>query len=295
MSETYQVFALKYAERNTRTRADSFLFDDDHASPHPMDYYVWVARNNSRTILVDTGYDRAEGQRRGRAVIAAPRQILREIGLRSDDIQHVIITHLHYDHAGTLYDFGKAQFHLQASEMAFATGPCMCHEALRETYTAEHVCEMVRMVYSGRVTFYDGDGEVAPGLTVHRVGGHSGGMQVVRVMTTGGPLVLASDASHFYENFEQKKLFPIVVDAEAMLKGFDRLIELAGGDPKRVVPGHDPLVRARVFRRKKFGGMEVSDAKKLRALEDENARLKKLLAEAYLDNAAMKDLLAKNW
>lgn len=47
--------------------------------------------------------------------------------------------------------------------------------------------------------------------------------------------------------------------------------------------------------RKKFGGMEVSDAKKLRALEDENARLKKLLAEAHLDNAAMKDLLAKNW
>ena len=45
----------------------------------------------------------------------------------------------------------------------------------------------------------------------------------------------------------------------------------------------------------KFGGMEVSEAKRLRALEGENARLKKLLADAMLDNAALKDLLAKKW
>ena len=44
----------------------------------------------------------------------------------------------------------------------------------------------------------------------------------------------------------------------------------------------------------KYGGMEVSDAKRLRGLEDENRRLKKLLAEAMLDNAALKDLLGKN-
>ena len=45
----------------------------------------------------------------------------------------------------------------------------------------------------------------------------------------------------------------------------------------------------------KYGGLEVSDAKRLRALEDENAKLKRLLAEAMLDNAGLKDLLAKNW
>ena len=45
----------------------------------------------------------------------------------------------------------------------------------------------------------------------------------------------------------------------------------------------------------KFGGMEVAEAKKLRTLEDENAKLKKLLADAMLDNAALKDLLAKKW
>lgn len=45
----------------------------------------------------------------------------------------------------------------------------------------------------------------------------------------------------------------------------------------------------------KFGGMDVSDARKLKALEDENARLKKLLAEVMLDNAMLKDLNAKKW
>lgn len=45
----------------------------------------------------------------------------------------------------------------------------------------------------------------------------------------------------------------------------------------------------------KFGGLEVSDAKRLKALEDENTRLKKLLAEAMLDNAMLKDVASKKW
>lgn len=45
----------------------------------------------------------------------------------------------------------------------------------------------------------------------------------------------------------------------------------------------------------KYGGLEVSEAKRLRALEDENAKLKRLLAETMLDNAGLRDLLAKNW
>jgi len=45
----------------------------------------------------------------------------------------------------------------------------------------------------------------------------------------------------------------------------------------------------------KYGGLDVSEAKRLRLLEDENRKLKKLLAESVLDNAALKELLAKKW
>ena len=108
-------------------------------------------------------------------------------------------------------------------------------------FTADHVCDMVRKVYSGRVVFHDGDGSVAEGVTVHRIGGHSRGLQAVRVKTANGYMCLASDASHYYENFLKKKPFPIVVDLEEMITGYDRLTELATS-PSRVIPGHDPLV-----------------------------------------------------
>ncbi|NRG18991.1 N-acyl homoserine lactonase family protein [Rhizobiales bacterium] len=242
MDETYEVYALKYAQRGGRTRGDSFLFDDDHASPHDIDYYIWLIRNENRMIVVDTGYDEEEGIRRGRPVLRDPAVCLADFGVDPDAVETVVVTHLHYDHAGSLDRFANARFHLQEAEMAYATGPCMCHQALNHPFTADHVCQMVRKVYSGRVVFHDGVGSVAPGVEVHALGGHSRGLQCVRVKTNAGWLVLASDASHYYENFRRRKLFPIVENAEAMLEGFRRLPLLAS-NAKLVVPGHDPLVR----------------------------------------------------
>ncbi|MCG6904271.1 MAG: N-acyl homoserine lactonase family protein [Rhodobacter sp.] len=244
MSELWQVYAVKYAERNTRTRSDSFLDDDHPAAPHGMDYFVWVLDNGARRIVVDTGYDMAEGLRRDRPIIRDPAQALLALDLDPETVETVIITHLHYDHAGGLERYPAARFHLQAADMAFATGPCMCDVNLQMPFTVDHVCQMVRHVYSGRVVFHEGDGKIAPGVTVHCIGGHSRGLQAVRVMTAIGPVCLASDAAHYYENFEARKLFPIVVDRDAMLRGFDRITELAG-DKARVIPGHDPLVRKR--------------------------------------------------
>ena len=76
-------------------------------------------------------------------------------------------------------------------------------------------------VYAGRVVFHDGDVELAPGLSLHRVGGHTDGLQVVRVHTEVGWIVLASDATHYYENFTAGRPFPIVFDVGAMLEGYD--------------------------------------------------------------------------
>jgi glyoxylase-like metal-dependent hydrolase (beta-lactamase superfamily II) len=244
MSETYEILALKYAEFTQRKRFESFIAADDHDGPHPIDYFIWVIRNANHTIVVDSGFDAAEGAKRGRKVDRAPAAALEEVGIAPGKVEQVVVTHLHYDHAGTLGAFPKARFHLQEAEMAYATGSCMCHNHLRYPFTVEHVCEMVKNVYSGRVVFHDGDAEIAPGVTVHKIGGHSRGLQCVRVVTATGPVVLASDGSHFYENFEKGKVFPITIDIGDVLDGYKRLTALAGS-AKRVVPGHDPLVLKR--------------------------------------------------
>ncbi|THH35140.1 N-acyl homoserine lactonase family protein [Aliishimia ponticola] len=238
----WEVYAIKYADRNARTRADSFILDDNHDTPHPMDYYMWLLRRGQEVILVDTGYDLQEATARGRPIRLDPAEALAPLGLKPEDVTQVIVTHLHYDHAGGLHLFPNATLHLQAAEMAFATGPCMCHDALRLPFTAIHVCEAITRLYSGKLVFYDGDAQVADGVTVHCIGGHSRGLQSVRVRTSSGWMVLASDAAHFYENVFARKPFPIVVDMENMLAGFDTLERLASA-PGLIIPGHDPLVR----------------------------------------------------
>lgn len=241
MSE-WEVFAVRYADRAARVRSDSFIFDDAHDAPHPMGYFIWLLRRGSEVILVDTGYDDAEAQARGRPIRLDPGAALAPLGVTPEQVTQLIVTHLHYDHAGGLHLFPNATLHMQAAEMAYATGPCMCHDVLRMPFTAGHICEAVRRLYAGKVIFHDGDAEVAEGVTVHCIGGHSRGLQAVRVRTQAGWLVLASDAAHFYENLWLRKPFPIVVDLQDMLDGFGRLERLASSRDL-VVPGHDPLVR----------------------------------------------------
>ena len=239
----WEVFAVKYADRNARVRADSFIFDETPDAPHPMDYFMWLLRRGPETILVDTGYDATEGALRGRPIRLDPVEALAPLGLRPEDITQLIVTHLHYDHAGGLHLFPNANLHIQAAEMAYATGPCMCHETLKMPFTADHICEAIQRLYSGKLAFYDGDGEIADGVSVHCIGGHSRGLQAVRVRTQVGWMVLASDGAHFYENLWARKPFPIVVDLQNMLDGYDRLERLAS-NPDLIIPGHDPLVRS---------------------------------------------------
>lgn len=238
----WEAFAIRYADQENRTRARAFLSDDNHNAPYPIDFYIWLLRRGDELILVDTGFDGPEAQRRGFELRQDIGPALAPFGVKPEDITKLIVTHLHFDHAGGLHLFPNAMLYMQAAEMAYATGPCMCHDVLRQPFTGEHVCEAVRRLYAGKLVFLQGDAEIAEGVTVHAIGGHSKGLQAVRVRTEAGWIVLASDAAHFYENFERRVPFPLVVDVEEMLNGFDRLHELASA-PELIVPGHDPKVR----------------------------------------------------
>ncbi|MEM7753453.1 MAG: N-acyl homoserine lactonase family protein [Pseudomonadota bacterium] len=239
----WEVFAIRYAGQENRTRARAFLMDDNHNAPFPIDFYIWLLRRGDEVILVDTGFDGPEARQRGFELRQEIGPALAPFGITPEDITKLIVTHLHFDHAGGLHLFPNATLYMQAAEMAYATGPCMCHDTLRAPYSGAHICEAVMRLYAGKLIFFEGDAEVADGVTVHEIGGHSKGLQAVRVRTEAGWLVLASDAAHFYENYERRVPFPLVVDVEAMLNGFDTLTRLAS-HLELIIPGHDPLVRS---------------------------------------------------
>ena len=247
MDPTYEVLALRFARTSPdRPRSENFMPGMDlHEGPMPLDYYIWVIRGHGRVVVVDTGFGENAARERKRELIHAPVALLARAGVDSTSVSDVVLTHLHYDHAGSLEAFPSATFHLQDEEMRYATGRPMCHTCLRAPFDLGDVLEAVGLVYSGRVRFHDGDVELFPGISLHRVGGHSGGLQVVRVATARGPLVLASDAFHFSENRKRRAPFPLVYHVGDMLEGYRRCEELAEGREDLLVAGHDPEVRRR--------------------------------------------------
>lgn len=242
MKKHYEVFALKYATV-VREAAENFLRKDIHDGPMPLDFYFWVIRDDSQVVLVDTGFSACSAARRDRAFLHEPDTLLAALDIQPQDVNHLVLTHLHYDHAGNVARYPNALVHLQESEMQFATGKWMCFEQFRHFFSADDVAEVVRKVYADKVRFHDGGAALSPGLELFRVGGHTPGLQVVRVQTRRGPIVLASDAMHYYRNFATDNPFPAIVDVGDMLQGYRTLRGLVPSDD-HLIPGHDPLVAA---------------------------------------------------
>lgn len=239
----WEIYAVRYASHE-RNRSANFIVRDEHDGPMPMDFYVWLLRAPGRVILVDTGFGAEAAQRRERRLRRCPIAALAALGVSPEAVTDVIITHLHYDHAGNIGKLPRARFHVQDAEVSFATGRCMCHGPLRHAYDVQDVTDLIRHVYADRVQFHDGDADIAPGVSVMLIGGHTQGLQSVRVRTARGTVVLASDASHYYENMEAARPFPIVYNVADMLDGHRRLRREADS-AEHVIPGHDPLVLQR--------------------------------------------------
>lgn len=238
----FSVYAIRYARHSGRRAADNYLGHVDfHDAESDLDYYVWLLRRDDEIYLVDTGFGEAAARQRGRELFMRPAQGLALLGVQAADVRDVILTHLHYDHAGTLGDFPAARFHLQVDEAGHATGPCMCDPKARAPFDVENIVAYIRNLYGGKIEFHRGDRELSPGIWLHSVPGHSAGLQAVRVYTRRGWVVLASDATHFYANMERRNPFPVLFDEAALIRGYARLTELAPS-LDHIVPGHDPAV-----------------------------------------------------
>ncbi|MDF1856185.1 N-acyl homoserine lactonase family protein [Pseudooceanicola sp.] len=239
----YQVYAVKYA-RFDRHSSGNFMGGDPHDGPMPLYFFVWLIRGHGRTILVDTGFNADRAAKRGRALERCPIEALASLGVAPGDVDTVVITHLHYDHAGNMDKLPNARFVLQEAEMNYATGRYMRHRMVRHPFELGDVQLMVALNYAERVDWVNGVSEIAPGVTVHHLPGHSLGLQAVTVETDVGRICLASDVAHFYANVEHGLPFPITASVVDQLDGHEAARKLAS-HPDLMIPGHDPLVTER--------------------------------------------------
>jgi glyoxylase-like metal-dependent hydrolase (beta-lactamase superfamily II) len=241
--QPYTIYAVQYAHRET-TSTEVF-YGDYHNTPMAMDYFVWAITNGVHTVVVDLGFTEEVGTRRGRQFLRCPSKGLAEIGIDCTNVEHVILSHFHYDHVGNYALFPRATFYVQDTEMNFCTGRHVRHAAFRQSLEVDDIVALVRYNYEGRLRFVDGEQEILPGITVHKVGGHTAGMQIITVQTAQGRAVVASDAAHYYHNLEKNVPFMILHDMPGMYHGFQRIRELAD-TPELIIPGHDPLTLERL-------------------------------------------------
>jgi glyoxylase-like metal-dependent hydrolase (beta-lactamase superfamily II) len=238
----YHIYSLCYGRVRQRRIHDNFMRRDLHDGPMPLDFNVWIVRNRHRTVLVDTGFGARAAAERGRPLDIDPMEALGRIGIHPDELDDVILTHLHFDHPGNLDRVKRARLHIQDREVAFATGRCMCHVALRAPFDVEDVVSLVRRTYAERVQHHDGTAHPFPGILLHALPGHSRGLQGVLVATPRGKVLLASDATHYYANFAGRAPFATTVDAAETLQSYEAMLGLVPG-VEHIIPGHDPLVR----------------------------------------------------
>ncbi|MGP3534342.1 N-acyl homoserine lactonase family protein [Microbacterium sp. RD1] len=246
--DRYEVVIVRYGTRST-VRSEVYLnyplYGEDDA-PIEMDYFIWVVRNAVRTILVDTGFSPRGGERRGRATLIAPPDAWRALGVTPEQAPLIVLTHAHYDHVGNITHFPDSTIVTAARELDFWSGPHAHHPLFSHSVEDDELDALRAAVGDGRVETFTGSRTVAPGVEVIEIGGHTPGQSVVRVQTTEGPVLLASDAVHYYEELDRAMPFTSVADLVAMYEGFDRIRALvAAGDVRHVVAGHDPATLER--------------------------------------------------
>ncbi len=194
-------------------------------------------------ILVDTSFLSVERtwEIRRRKIVREPRQelvaALAAAGARPEEITAVVLTHLHYDHAGNTRLFPQARFFVQREELRYALAPTSFDAS---AYFAPSLG--VTPDYLGtKFELLDGDVEIADGVRVIPTPGHTPGHQSVLVETAGGRYCITGDAAMWYENLERQIPPGVHTSMIECMASMARIVREAD----HVLPAHEPKVFAR--------------------------------------------------
>jgi glyoxylase-like metal-dependent hydrolase (beta-lactamase superfamily II) len=238
-NDQYQVTIVKYGTRWT-VRSDVFLnyhLYEEPDGPIAMDYFFWIVRNADRTIVVDTGFSAAGGARRRRTTLIDPAAAFDALGVDRAAGPPVVVTHAHYDHIGNLDLFPASPLVIAAAEFNFWTGPYANRTLLHHSVEDAEIDHLRQAGREGRLRTFEDAVELAPGVRVIRVGGHTPGQSVVIVNTEAGAVLLASDAVHYYEELDRSMPFTQVASLVDMYAAFEWI---RASEAPHLVAGHDP-------------------------------------------------------
>jgi glyoxylase-like metal-dependent hydrolase (beta-lactamase superfamily II) len=213
----------------------------------PFTYSLWLVLDGSSAMLVDTGFPADVAARRNIRFERTAREAVQEFGLAARDISTILLSHLHFDHAGGLDAFPQAQVIVQQADIDFYTGEFMRFPLCASAVEKADIAELERIRDDGRLVTLRGDTEIDEDVAVYHIGGHTPGTQAIGVRGRSADVVLASDAAHLYANLEARVPYPVLHDVPTSCVAFERLGLLAD-QGAAVVPGHDGLVMDRFER-----------------------------------------------
>jgi len=241
----YEVFAVRYATLKDFP-VSGLVRGADRARRMDVAAMFWVIKGEGRTILFDAGFYREQFMKQWHpADYEKPSLAINRLGLKPEDVTDVVISHIHWDHADGFDLFPKAKIWIQKEELEYYAGEAWQGHA-RTAADPEVILGLVKLNTEGRVNLVHGDAqEIFPGITAYIGGKHTWQSQYLSIDTAAGVVVLASDNAYLYENLDKRIAIAQTLDVESNLRAQDRMKQLAAGNPKLVVPGHDPAVMTR--------------------------------------------------
>ena len=271
----YSIWVLEYGYVDEFPASNLFAAQPNEGHRR-MPYCFALVRSAQRCILVDTGFaDEAVYQRLtakyGRTRWAAPTEVLHRAGVHPDEVDTVLLTHNHFDHAGCAAAFRNAHLYIQQRELAeyrAALALPRRFEFLTRSCEPTLPALFEERARAGLATLAEGELEVAPGIMLRPAfGTHTAGSQVVSVTDLrSGPWFLAGDNVYAYENLEglggDGILAPIAMttgSAGDWLRFADGLLAAAGGNARRIIPFHEGRLWERFPSREFRDGLHLAE------------------------------------
>jgi N-acyl homoserine lactone hydrolase len=248
MALSIRAFALGRA-LGLRKSAFTYLRGDDQTIDIPL--IMFMIEGGEYPIVVDTGGDPSRardlhGIRLEQARDEEPLAVLHRAGVDPGDVRLVVNTHLHWDHSSNNHLFPQAQIVVQRRELDFARRPVTWHNAQFEV--GPGVTAAWRAAEE-RVRTVEGDTELAPGVSVVSLEGHTPGSQGVLVEAAGGRYLIAGDAVYLYENWEgDERAAHIPAGLYTNLEEYEKSFSKIEGLGCEVIPSHEfKVVERAVF------------------------------------------------